>query len=179
MIFRRTGIDGVVIVDQERREDSRGWFSRTFCMEEFAEFGLAIEFPQCSTSYNERRGTLRGLHYQAAPCGEAKLIRCTRGRVFDVAVDLRPASPTRGRWTAAELSAENGRMIYIPEGCAHGFQTLEDASELFYQISVPHSPAHSRGVRWDDPAIGIDWPLATPILNERDRALPLAGETVC
>jgi dTDP-4-dehydrorhamnose 3,5-epimerase len=179
VIFRRTGISGIWVIDPERREDARGWFSRTFCEEDFAEQGLAVRFAQCSASFNVRRGTLRGLHYQAAPHGEAKLIRCTRGRVFDVAVDLRPSSPTRGHWSAAELSAANGRMLYVPEGCAHGFQTLEDESEIFYQISVPHSPAHDRGVRWDDPAIGIEWPIADPVLSLRDAALPMIGETVC
>jgi dTDP-4-dehydrorhamnose 3,5-epimerase len=172
VIFHRTPVNGVWIVEPDRRADARGWFARTFCAEAFGERGLATDLVQCSTSFNARRGTLRGLHWQAPPCAEAKLIRCVRGRVFDVAVDLRPRSPSFGQWTAAELSVDDGRMIYIPEGCAHGFQTLEDASELFYQISAPYRPALSRGVRWDDPEIGIDWPIADPILSDRDRALP-------
>lgn len=176
MIFHRTDIEGVWIIEPERAEDGRGWFARTFCAEEFAARGLVTAFAQCSVSFNARRGTLRGLHWQAPPVAEAKLIRCTRGRVFDVAVDLRPHSATFGRWTAAEIGAVDGRMIYIPEGCAHGFQTIEDASEIFYQISVPYRPTLARGIRWDDPEIGIPWPIAAPVLSARDRALPCLND---
>src|SRR5690606_499869 len=129
-------------------------------------------FVQSSTSFNSRRGTLRGLHYQAAPHEEAKLIRCTRGAVFDVAVDLRAGSPTRGRWYGIELSAANARTLYIPEGCAHGFQTIADDTELLYHMSVEYVPDAARGIRWDDPTLAIAWPIADPILSARDRALP-------
>jgi dTDP-4-dehydrorhamnose 3,5-epimerase len=173
MNFRPTKLDGVWIIDPERSSDDRGWFARTFCTEAFAARGLPTAFAQCSASFNARRGTLRGLHWQVAPYAEAKLIRCPRGHVFDVVVDMRPESGTFGRWIAAELSDENGRMIFIPEGCAHGFQSLVDNSELSYQITAPYRPALARGVRWDDPRIGVDWPIRNPILSPRDRALPL------
>jgi dTDP-4-dehydrorhamnose 3,5-epimerase len=173
MNFRPTKLDGVWIIDPERSGDERGWFARTFCTEAFAARGLPTSFAQCSASFNAQRGTLRGLHWQVAPYAEAKLIRCPRGHVFDVAVDMRPESGTFGRWVATELSDENGRMIFIPEGCAHGFQSLVDNSELSYQITAPYRPALARGVRWDDPRIGVDWPIRNPILSPRDRALPL------
>ena len=172
MIFRPTGIAGVVVVEPEPHADDRGHFARTFCAEAFADHGLPTAFAQCSTSYNRRHGTLRGLHFQAAPYAEAKLVRCTRGAVFDVAFDLRPSSPTYGGWAAVELDPQAGRQLFIPEGCAHGFQTLADDSELFYQITVPYRPDAVRGLRWDDPALAIRWPLPEPILSERDRLLP-------
>jgi dTDP-4-dehydrorhamnose 3,5-epimerase len=172
MIYHFTPLSGVYLIEPERREDDRGWFARTFCAREFAEMGMATDFPQCSTSYNARRGTVRGLHYQAVPCTEAKLVRCARGALFDVAVDIQPGSPTFGQWVSAELTAENGHMLYIPEGYAHGFQTLADGTEIFYQISTEYQPALSRGIRWNDPRIGIRWPLARAILSDRDRALP-------
>lgn len=172
MIFRQTELAGVVVIEPERHEDVRGYFARTWCADEFAAHGLVSDFAQCSTSFNRRRGTVRGLHLQIAPHQETKLIRCTRGRAFDVAVDLRPGSPTRGRWTAAELSAENGRSIYIPEGVAHGFQTLEDATELSYQITPTQCAEAARGVRWDDPQLAIDWPIAVTVISDRDRMSP-------
>jgi dTDP-4-dehydrorhamnose 3,5-epimerase len=156
--LRETPVAGVHLVEPERIADERGHFARTFAADEFTAHGLDARVTQCSTSFNARRGTLRGLHYQAAPHGEAKLVRCTRGAIYDVAVDLRPDSPSYRRWTAAELTADNGRALYIPAGCAHGFQTLVDASEVLYQISTPYVPEAARGVRWDDPAFGIDWP---------------------
>lgn len=177
MIFRDTALAGVFVIEPERSQDERGYFARTWCRDEFARHGLAAEFAQCSTSFNRRRGTVRGLHLQAAPHAESKLIRCTRGRVFDVAVDLRGGSPTRGQWTAAELSAENGHMIHIPEGVAHGFQTLEDSTELFYQITLAHHAEAMQGVRWDDPDLAIQWPLAATVISERDRANPMLLET--
>lgn len=173
MNFRPTPLDGVWIIDPERNSDDRGWFARTFCAEAFAARSLPTSFAQCSASFNARRGTLRGLHWQIAPYAEAKLIRCTRGHVFDVAVDMRPESDTFGLWAATELSDDNGRAVFIPEGFAHGFQSLVDNSELSYQITAPHRPALARGVRWDDPRIGIAWPIRDPILSPRDRALPL------
>lgn len=172
MIFQETGLEGMKVIDPEPSSDSRGHFTRTWCAETFRARGIDAAFVQCGASFNHRRGTLRGLHYQAAPHEEAKLIRCTRGRVWDVALDLRVGSPTMGEWRAVELAADTGRMVYLPEGFAHGFQTLEDESELFYQISAAYIPEAARGVRWDDPELAIPWPLADPILSEKDRGLP-------
>lgn len=170
MNFIPTPLAGVWLIESQRQEDERGWFARTFCEHEFAAHGLPQSFSQCSTSFNRRRGTLRGMHYQVAPHAEAKLVRCTRGAIFDVAVDLRPDSLTFRKWFAAELTAENGRALYIPEGCAHGFQTLADDTEILYQIAGEFQPASARGVRWNDPAFGIEWPrLADVLLNARDQ----------
>jgi dTDP-4-dehydrorhamnose 3,5-epimerase len=174
MKFTPTKIAGVWLVDMEHREDERGWFARTWCAEEFAAHGLPTAFSQCSASFNRRRGTLRGMHWQAAPHAEAKLVRCVCGAMFDVALDLRPESATFRQWVAAELTAENGRALFIPEGCAHGFQTLADDTEVFYQIAGAYHPASGRGARWDDPAFGIGWPLAASAnLSERDQNYPL------
>ncbi len=178
MIFRDTALDGVIEIEPERVEDQRGHFARTWSREAFEKRGLAGDFVQCNTSFNRHRGTLRGLHYQASPHEEAKLIRCTRGRVFDVAVDIRPGSATRGKWCAAELSEDNGCMMFIPGGFAHGFQTLEDESEVFYQMSAAYAPAAARGIRWNDPRLAVDWPVADPILSERDRQNPLFPASV-
>jgi len=153
-------------------DDDRGFFARTFCRREFENHGLSSELVQCSSSFNRKRGTLRGMHYQVKPYEEAKLVRCTAGAVYDVIVDLRPAPPRFRRWLAVELSAANRRMLYIPAGFAHGFQTLEDASEVFYQVSQYYSEDYARGLRWDDPAIAIQWPLADPILSKRDLTHP-------
>jgi len=172
-MFQKTGLPGVFMIEPERHCDSRGHFSRTFCRVEFAAHGLVADFVQTSASVNTQRGTLRGLHHQAARAAETKLVRVVRGAAFDVAADLRLDSPTYGRWVAAELSAENGRMLYIPPGCAHGFQTLADDTELLYQIAPDYEPSLSRGVRWNDPTLGIAWPIADPILSERDRSLPV------
>ncbi len=172
MIFRDTALDGVIEIEFERIEDDRGHFARTWSRDAFEAHGLAGDFVQCNTSFNHQRGTLRGLHFQVDPHQEAKLIRCTRGRVFDVAVDVRADHPTRGDWCAVELSADDGRMLFIPGGFAHGFQTLDDASEVFYQMSAPYAPLAARGIRWNDPDLAIDWPLASPILSERDQTLP-------
>lgn len=164
---------GVVIIEPERLEDERGFFARTYCIEEFARHGLNVALKQCSLSFNHKAGTLRGMHYQSAPFGEAKLVRCTRGAIYDVALDLRLDSPSFKTWCAQELSAENRRMLYIGEGIAHGFQTLRDDTEVFYQISEPFRTEASRGVRWDDPAFGIAWPpAANRIISERDRQYP-------
>lgn len=171
MIFRATAVAGAFVVEPELREDARGAFARTWCREEFAAQGLHPTLAQCSTSWNLRKGTLRGLHFQAPPFAEAKLVRCTRGSMFDVVLDLRPGSPTYLRHDAVTLTWQNRLALYIPEGCAHGFQTLEDGTEVFYQMSAAYAPASSGGVRWDDPAFGIAWPLAAPILNERDATL--------
>lgn len=170
MIFSATALPGVQIIDPEILRDERGHFARTYCTEEFARAGIAFSTIQCNISFNAKRGTLRGMHYQAAPSGEPKLVRCTRGAVFDVAVDLRPDSPSYCRWVGAELSAENGRALFIPEGCAHGFVTLADASEVFYQMGAAYAPALARGVRWNDPAFAIGWPITPTIIAARDAA---------
>ncbi len=175
MEFRDTPLDGVLVVALERIEDERGSFARTFSIEEFAQRGLDVRVDQCSTSFNTRAGTLRGMHFQIAPHGEVKLVRCTRGAIYDAVVDLRPESPTYLGWYAAELSEENGLALYIPEGCAHGFQTLVDESEILYQIATPYVPEAARGVRWDDPAFGIEWPAPPPagrIMSRRDAEYP-------
>lgn len=172
MRFADTPIKGAFVLEIEPRRDERGHFARTFDRAEFRRRGLASSFAECSVSFNERRGTLRGLHYQVNPHPEAKLVRCTRGRIHDVIVDLRPRSPTRGRWHAVELGAENGRLLYIPEGVAHGFLTLEPRSEVYYEISAPYAPACARGIRWDDPAFAIRWPAPPEVISERDRSYP-------
>ncbi len=172
MIFRETKLRGAYIIDVEPREDERGFFGRSFCQKEFKERGLKAEVAQCNVSFNRRKNTLRGMHFQLPPKAEAKLVRCTRGRIYDVIIDLRPGSPTYCQWEAVELTANNYRALYIPEAFAHGFQTLEDNSEVFYQMFEFYSPENSSGVRWDDPAFNIAWPLASPIISERDRAYP-------
>lgn len=174
MKFVPTSIEGVWIVEMERHHDERGWFARTWCVKELGAHGLDTSIVQCSSSFNLRRGTLRGMHYQAAPHEEAKLVRCIQGAIHDVALDLRAASPTFRQWVAVELSSENGRALYIPKGCAHGFQTLVDNTEVFYHISTPFHPDSTRGVRWNDPAFGIEWPPEPRIIqSDRDRNYPL------
>ena len=168
MRFVETRIPGVMVAESEPLEDQRGSFARAFCTQEFRDAGFAMAVVQCNTSFNRNRGTLRGMHYQAAPAAEAKAVRCTRGRVFDVAVDLRPDSPELCRWTATELAPEEHRAHLIPEGCAHGFITLAEDSEVFYLMGRAHSPEHARGVRWDDPAFAIEWPLRPSVISERD-----------
>ncbi len=172
MIFRETTIDGVTVVEPERHADERGFFARTWDPEEFAAYGLSDRIVQVSVSFNRRRGTLRGLHYQAAPHEEAKLVHCTAGAMFDVAVDLRPRSATFRGWFGVELSAENRLALYVPEGCAHGYLTLADDVEVSYQISAPHQADSARGVRFDDPAFGIEWPGEVVVINERDLSYP-------
>lgn len=169
MRLLETPLAGVWIVEPTRLADERGHFARTFCAQAFAAHGLNPVVDQCSVSWNARAGTLRGLHYQAEPAAEDKLVRVTRGAVHDVALDLRPASPTFGQWFGIDLDADSGRALYLPQGCAHGFLTLCDATELSYQISVPYRPELARGVRWDDPAFGIRWPHAPVVISERDR----------
>jgi dTDP-4-dehydrorhamnose 3,5-epimerase len=172
MMYRSTTIDGVWLVEPERHEDERGFFARTWDAAEFARRGLAGDLAQASISFNRSRGTLRGMHYQVAPYGEVKLVRCTAGVIFDVAVDLRAGSPTFRGWTGIELSAENRQALYVPEGCAHGFLTLSDDAEVAYLISAPHEPTAARGVRHDDPAFGIAWPAPVRVINDRDRTYP-------
>ena len=156
----------------ERLSDDRGFFARTWCKEEFARQGLNAKLAQCSISFNTRKGTLRGMHYQVAPFAEAKLVRCTAGAIYDVVLDLRPDSETFREWTSVELTAENRCGLYIPENCAHGFQTLENDTEVFYQISEFYEPKCARGVRWNDPAFNIQWPAESRVISERDRTYP-------
>jgi dTDP-4-dehydrorhamnose 3,5-epimerase len=178
LIFTPTPIEGVFVIDVERKEDERGFFARTWCREEFAARGLNPELAQCSISYNRKKGTLRGLHFQREPHAEAKLVRCSRGAIFDVAVDLRPESPSFKSWFAVELSDANYRMLYVPEECAHGFQSLVDEVEVIYQISAVFAPSVSQGLRFDDPGFGIEWPLLISTISERDRSWPLLGGLV-
>ena len=172
MRFERTEIPGVMRVLADPHTDERGAFARLHCPEAFAAAGIAFSPAQTSVSSNPRAGTLRGLHYQAAPHAETKLVRVTRGRAFDVAVDLRPDSPTYCRWTAAELSAENRTALFIPEGVAHGFLTLEPDTDVLYQIAPAYRPGHEAGVRWDDPAFRIAWPAAPEFISDRDARCP-------
>ena len=174
MRFIPTPLVGVWVIELEKLSDERGWFARTFDVQEFRDRGMNPDVIQCNASFNDACGTLRGMHYQADPHGESKLVRCVRGTIFDVAVDLRPGSPSRWAWHGLELSAENGLALYIPAGLAHGFQTLTDDCEVHYQMGNPYVPAAARGLRWDDPAIGIQWPepsLARTI-SEKDRSYP-------
>jgi dTDP-4-dehydrorhamnose 3,5-epimerase len=172
MRFNETGLAGAWLIEPEQLNDERGSFARTFCEREFAAHGFETRIVQCNTSFNVRRGTLRGLHYQAGNAAEDKLVRCTRGAIFDVIVDLREGSRTRLKWYAAELTADNARMIFAPKGFAHGFISLADASEVFYQMSQFYEPGAAQGLRWNDPALGIRWPEIEPILSERDRSYP-------
>lgn len=169
MIFRPTELPGAYVIEPERHEDARGYFARTFCEAEFKVSGLDTRIVQCSISFNRRRGTLRGMHYQVPPFEEAKLVRCNRGAIYDVIIDLRRDSPAFKKHFAVELDGQNGKMVYVPAGFAHGFQTLEDETEVFYQMSQVYSAEHSRGVRWDDPAFGIRWPDEDRTILDRDR----------
>ena len=172
MIFRESPLSGVWSVELERIEDERGFFARSFCRNEFEEYGLNPDLAQCNISFNRAEGTLRGLHFQAAPHEEDKLVRCTQGAIWDVVVDLRPDSPTFKGWTAEILSAENRLALYIPKGCGHGFLTLEADSEVFYQMSEFFHPESARGLRYDDPAFGIDWPRPPVVISDKDLAYP-------
>jgi dTDP-4-dehydrorhamnose 3,5-epimerase len=172
VIFVPTALPGAFIVEPDRREDERGFFARTWCAHEFEAHGLNPRLVQCSISFNKRKGTLRGMHYQAAPSQEAKLVRCTMGAIHDISIDLRPKSPGYKRHVAVELTAENRRALYIPEGLAHGFQTLTGDTEVFYQMSEFFAPQHTRGVRWNDPAFAIEWPADERFINDRDRNYP-------
>ena len=173
MILEPLALARAFLVKPARLEDDRGFFARTWCAREFAEHGLEPSLSQCSISFNKGRGTLRGLHYQAEPHAEAKLVRCTRGAIFDVIVDLRPASPTYLEHCTVTLTADNRDAIYVPQGCAHGFLTLEDESEVLYQMSTEHVPGAARGVRWNDPAFHIAWPTLPDVVADRDRTWPL------
>lgn len=172
MLFTKTRLDGAWLVEPEPNRDSRGWFARTFCEREFEAHGLETRFVQHSTSQNVSRGTLRGMHFQMASHAEVKLVRCLKGAIYDVIIDLNPGSPTHRQWQGFELSAANMRQLYIPKGFAHGFQTLEDASEIGYLISDFYAPDASTGVRWDDPVFGIKWPLPVSVMSDKDKAWP-------
>jgi dTDP-4-dehydrorhamnose 3,5-epimerase len=168
VIFNESHLEGAYVIEQDRVRDERGFFARTYCRHEFEVHGLNPTFVQCNTSFNARKGTLRGMHYQAAPYQETKLVRCTMGAIYDVIIDLRAGSQTFGQWLSAELTSENGRMLYIPESFAHGFLTLQDNTEVFYQMSEFYVPDCSRGVRWNDRAFNIQWPFDVVVISERD-----------
>ena len=172
MLFTETPLRGAFVLELEKHKDDRGFFARTFCVREFDAHGLKPHLVQCSTAFNLRRGTLRGFHWQASPNAEAKLVRVTRGAIHDVIVDLRSESATHLQYFTIELTADNGRMLYIPEGLAHGFQTLADDTEVSYQMSEFFAPESGRGARWNDPAFGVAWPLPNPIMNQRDQNWP-------
>lgn len=177
MIFTELSLPGCFRIDLEKRGDDRGFFARTFCQREFAERGLPPDIAQINVSMTRKKGTLRGLHFQRPPHAEDKTIRCLSGRVFDVAVDLRSDSPTYGQWETMVLDGDEGNMIHIPKGCAHGFQTLTEDVEMLYFHSEFYSPSSEGGLRYDSPALGIDWPLAVAEISERDRTLPLFDQT--
>jgi dTDP-4-dehydrorhamnose 3,5-epimerase len=170
MIFTPLELQGAYIIELEKKEDERGVFARSFCQDEFRRQGLNPAIAQCNISFNRHKGTLRGMHFQAPPVEEDKLVRCTRGAICDVIVDIRRESKTYCRWASTELTAGNHRMLFVPRGFAHGFQTLEDRSEVFYQMSEFYDPRYARGIRWDDPAIGIEWPLKDPVISDKDRS---------
>ena len=172
MIFVETPLRGAYVIEVEKHEDERGFFARSWCAREFAAKGLDPHLVQCNVSFNKLQGTLRGLHYQTPPHAEVKLVRCTKGSLFDVIVDLRKASPTFLKWFAIELTAANYRMLYIPKLFAHGFQTLEDDTEIFYQMSEFYEPAASKGLRWNDPRLGINWPDGGRVMSQKDQAYP-------
>lgn len=173
MIYEPTPLAGAFVLSLERLEDERGFFARTFCQREFTARGMNPSVSQCNLSWNRRRGTLRGLHYQAAPHPEAKVVRCIRGAIWDVIVDLRPDAPTHLQWHAIELTAENRLALYVPEDFAHGFQTLADDTEVLYQMSESYFPELARGLRWNDPKLAISWPLPSPIVSDRDKSYEL------
>ena len=170
MQFRPLAVAGAFAVEIQRHEDSRGFFGRSFCQDEFAKHGLDPVVAQCNVSWNRLRGTLRGIHFQNEPHPEAKLVRCTRGVAYDVVVDLRPDSPSYLKWASVEISADNRIALYAPAGCGHGFQTLCDDTELLYQMSESFYPELSNGIRWNDPSIGVDWPILPPIISDRDNS---------
>ena len=172
VLFTRTDLEGAFLITPERVEDDRGFFARTWCHAEFSGRGLNARLVQCSISFNKRKGTLRGMHYQIAPHAEAKLVRCTMGAIYDVIIDLRPESRTFKRWAAFELTSSNHRMLYVPEGFAHGFQTLEENTEVLYQMSEFYAPQSACGVRWNDPAFGIQWPADDRVISPQDRHYP-------
>jgi dTDP-4-dehydrorhamnose 3,5-epimerase len=177
MLFTETKLTGAFIIDLERREDDRGFFSRSFCQREFAERGLNDRIAQANVAFNRRRGTLRGMHFQIPPAAETKLVRCTRGAIVDIIVDLRPESPTYLQHVAVELTADNGRALYVPERFAHGYQVLEDVTETSYQVGEFYAPSLEGGLRYDDPQLGLEWPLVVAEISDKDRVWPLLAES--
>jgi dTDP-4-dehydrorhamnose 3,5-epimerase len=173
MIFTETKLKGAFIVDVELLADQRGAFARTFCAQEFEQHGLKPTVAQCNLSFNHKAGTIRGMHYQIPPAAETKLVRCTKGAIYDVIVDLRPASPTYRQYIGVELSADNRRALYVPELFAHGYQALTDGAEVVYQVGEFYTPGYERGLRYDDPAFGISWPLPVTVISEKDASWPL------
>lgn len=174
MIFEPLSLPGAYLITMEPRSDERGWFARSYCVREFSMRGIDMQIVQSNVSFNGRRGIVRGLHYQSTPFEEAKLVRCTRGTIYDVVVDLRRDSATYGRWEGRELSEDNNRIVYVPRGFAHGYQTLTGKSEVFYEMSTFYEPSAAKGVRWNDPALAISWPdTANAVVSERDSGLPL------
>jgi dTDP-4-dehydrorhamnose 3,5-epimerase len=169
MIFTETRLKGAYVIELEKLEDERGYFARSWCQQEFEAQGLETRVAQCNISYNKVKGTLRGMHFQLPPFAEAKLVRCTRGALYDVIIDLRPGSPTFLQWFSIELTPDDGLMMYIPQGFAHGFQTLADNTEIFYQMSEFYAPEYARGVGWDDPLFGIEWPEVVTVISEKDQ----------
>jgi dTDP-4-dehydrorhamnose 3,5-epimerase len=178
MKFTPTSLQDAVLIEQERHADARGYFARTFCVQEFERAGLETAFVQANASHNARAGTLRGMHFQRPPHGEVKLVRCVKGAIHDVIVDLRRDSPTYGRWEGFDLTEENGRMLYVPAGFAHGFQTLVDDTDVAYQVSHPYTAGAEGGLRWDDPAFGIAWSLPVTTISEKDASWPHVGRGV-
>lgn len=172
MKFTETNLGGAFIVEPQPIADERGFFARTFCKKEFQEHGLNNLISQCNLSFNHKKGTLRGMHYQTPPKAEAKYVICIAGAIYDVIIDIRPDSPTYCRWFGIELSAENRKMLYVPEGFAHGYQALQDGASVLYQVSEFYCPEHERGIRWNDPAFGIKWPIPDPILSGKDAGHP-------
>ena len=177
MRFIELGLKGAFLIEIEPVNDERGFFARGWSRDELAAHGLKDDLSECNLSFNTQRGTLRGLHFQAAPFEQAKLVRCTQGSIYDVIVDLRPGSPTHGRWEALEITMENRRMVYVPQGFAHGFLTLRDATEVAYQMTANYAPSHARGIRWDDPSLRVTWPMAPTLISARDRSYPLLAIT--
>lgn len=172
MKFISTAVTGTYILELEKIHDDRGYFARSWSRDEFEEHGLEANLAQCSISFNKKKGTLRGMHFQIPPSAEAKLVRCTRGAFFDVVLDLRPGSKSFLQWQGVELTSDNSQMLFIPKGCAHGFQTLSDNTEIFYQISEKYAPEHARGVRWDDSLFGVQWPVPVTVISDRDKSYP-------
>jgi len=172
VIFAETKLKGVYVIEIEKLKDHRGFFARTWCKKEFEEHNLVSRVRQANVSYNKKKGTLRGMHYQLSPYEETKLVRCTMGAIYDVIIDLRPVSPTYTQWIGVELTAENYKMLYVPENFAHGFITFEDNTEVAYQVSQFYTPGSERGIRWDDPAFQIDWPLEVQVISDKDKNWP-------
>jgi dTDP-4-dehydrorhamnose 3,5-epimerase len=172
MIFKETKLRGAFVLEIEKVEDERGFFARAWCQKEFQMHSLVSHLVQANISFSKQKGTLRGMHYQTPPYGEAKVVRCTRGMIFDVIIDLRPESPTFKQWTGVELTADNYKMLYVPENCAHGYITLEDSTEVTYLVSQFYHRERERGVRYDDPAFGVRWPIKVQVISEKDKSLP-------